>query len=228
MHARTEPPLRPSLAAPRTAAFDVRAIETHEALASALRPSDSELLSAIADGDCHAFEELYRGYRRRLARFLSRFTQCQQNVEEIINDTFLVVWRSASDFRRASQVSSWIFGIAYRTALKSIRSQKKHFAARSIGECDLQTVDPMAEAEVQDWVMHGLSRLSGEQRVAVELFCHLGHSLVEVAEITGAPIGTVKARTFHARQKLRRCLPGLGGDVSGLPTNGAQAKKGVA
>jgi RNA polymerase sigma-70 factor (ECF subfamily) len=170
-------------------------------------------LNAVADGDCHALEELYRSYRRRLAQFLWRFTQCRENVEEIINDTFMVVWRSANDFRYASQVSSWIFGIAYRTALKSLRSQKEHIAARSFDECQVQTIDPMLEAEVQDWVMHGLNRLPDEQRVAVELFCRLGHSLVEISEITGAPIGTVKARMFHARQKLRHCLPTLGGNV---------------
>jgi RNA polymerase sigma-70 factor (ECF subfamily) len=200
---------------------------------SADRPSDNELLKAIAGGDCHALEELYRRYRLRLARFLARFTQCQENVEEIINDTFLAVWRSANDFRYASQVSSWIIGIAYRTALKLLRSQKKHFAARSFGESEVQTVDPMQEAEVQDWLMHGLSRLPGEQRVALELFCQLGHSLVEIAEMTGAPIGTVKARTFHARRKLRHCLSTLSGSVSELPVSsirarGHESKKHVA
>jgi RNA polymerase sigma-70 factor (ECF subfamily) len=181
------------------------------------RPSDSELLIAIAAGSRQALESLYRGYGRRLAHFLLRFTQCHENVEEIINDTFMVVWRSANDFRYASQVSSWIFGIAYRTALKSLRSQKKHSAARSCDECGVQTIDPALEAEVQDWVMHGLNYLPDEQRVAVELFCHLGHSLVEVAEITSAPIGTVKARLFHARQKLRHYLSTLSGNVSELP-----------
>jgi len=75
------------------------------------RESDSELLIAIAAGNRRALEELYLGYQRRLVRFLSRFTQCHENIEEIINDTFMVIWRSAKDFRWASQVSSWIFGI---------------------------------------------------------------------------------------------------------------------
>jgi RNA polymerase sigma-70 factor (ECF subfamily) len=178
--------------------------------------SDNELLIAIAAGSRRAFEELYLGYQRRLARFLSRFTQCNENIEEIINDTFMVVWRNAGDFRCASQVSSWIFGIAYRTALKSIRRQKRHSAARSFDECRAQTVDPVLETEVQDWVMHGLNRLPDEQRLAMELACHVGHSLMEIAEITGAPIGTVKARMFHARQKLRQYLPKLGGGICQL------------
>src|ERR1700723_4237716 len=95
---------------------------------------DSALLVAVAAGDRRALEELYLGYHRRLARFLSRFTPRYENVEEIINDTFLVVWQKAKDFRRASLVSTWIFGIAYRTALKSLRRQKNHLAARSLDE----------------------------------------------------------------------------------------------
>jgi RNA polymerase sigma-70 factor (ECF subfamily) len=175
--------------------------------------TDGELLLAIAAGNRGALEELYLGYQRRLVRFLSRFTQCHENIEEIINDTFMVVWRNANDFRCASQVSSWIFGIAYRTWLNSTRRHKNHSAARSFDDCQEQTVDPVLETEIQDWVMHGLSRLPDEQRLAVELAFHMGHSLMEIAEITGAPIGTVKARMFHARQKLRQHLPALGGGI---------------
>src|SRR6266481_3215054 len=98
------------------------------------REHDNDLLVAVSAGNRQALEELYLSYHRRLARFLSRFTQRYENVEEIINDTFMVVWRSAEDFRSASHVSTWIFGIAYRTALKSIRRQKNHSAALSLDE----------------------------------------------------------------------------------------------
>jgi len=123
------------------------------------REHDNDLLVAVAAGNRQALEELYLSYHRRLARFLSRFTQRYENVEEIINDTFMVVWQSAKDFRYASQVSTWIIGIAYRTALKSLRRQKNHAAARSLDEYPEQTIDPTFETEVQDWLMHGLNRL---------------------------------------------------------------------
>jgi RNA polymerase sigma-70 factor (ECF subfamily) len=172
---------------------------------------DNELLVAVAAGSRQALEELYLGYHRRLARFLSRFTPRYENVEEIINDTFMVVWQSAKDFRCASQVSTWIIGIAYRTALKSLRRQKNHTAARSLDDYPEQTIDPTLEAEVQDWLKQGLSRLPAEQRLTLELAYHLGHSLEEIAAITECPVGTVKARMFHAREKLRQYLPTLGG-----------------
>ena len=172
---------------------------------------DSALLSAIAQGDRRALEELYLSYHRRLARFLSRLTPRYENVEEIINDTFLVVWQSAKDFRSASQVSTWIIGIAYRTALKSFRSQKNHNAAHSIEDYPEQTVDPTFDAEVNDWLKRGLNCLPVEQRLALELAYGMGHSLEEIALITECPVGTVKARMFHAREKLRQYLPSLDG-----------------
>ena len=168
-------------------------------------------MAAVAAGDRHALEELYLGYHRRLARFLSRFTKRYENIEEIINDTFMVVWQSAGDFRSASQVSTWFIGIAYRTALKSIRRQKNHAGAGSLDDHPEQTVDPTMATEVHDWLQHGLSRLPVEQRLTLELAYHMGHSVEEIAAITDCPVGTVKARMFHAREKLRQYLPALGG-----------------
>jgi RNA polymerase sigma-70 factor, ECF subfamily len=176
--------------------------------------SDGDLLIVVATGDRRALQELYLGYHPRLARFLLRFTQRHENIEEIINDTFLVVWQNAAAFRSDSQVSTWIFGIAYRTALKSIRRQRNHTAARNLGEYPEQAVDPVRDTEVRDWVVRGLDRLPIEQRLTVELSYNMGHSLQEIAEITGAPVGTVKTRMFHARRKLRHYLPALGGSVS--------------
>ena len=172
---------------------------------------DNALLVAIAAGDRRAMEELYLSYHRRLARFLSRFTPRYENVEEIINDTFMVVWQNAKDFRNASQVSTWIIGIAYRTALKSLRRQKNHSAAQNIDDYPEQTTDPTLETEVKDWLKRGLSQLPMEQRLTLELAYHMGHSLEEIAAITDCPVGTVKARMFHAREKLRQYLPALSG-----------------
>src|SRR5271170_710929 len=181
------------------------------------KEQDNALLLAVAAGDRRALEELYLSYHRRLSRFLSRFTPRYENIEEIINDTFMVVWQSAKDFRYASQVSTWIIGIAYRTALKSVRRQKNHTAARSLDDYPEQTVDPTFETEVQDWLKHGLNQLPAEQRLTLELAYHLGHSLEEIAAITECPVGTVKARMFHAREKLRQYLPSLGGGAAGTP-----------
>jgi len=183
---------------------------TLQAISSATH-EDNELLAAVATGDPLALETLYLKYNRRLGRFISRFTPRYENVEEIINDTFFAVWLGAKDFCSASRVSTWIFGIAYHTALNSLRRQRNHNAARTLDECPQQTIDPFRETEVQDWLTHGLNHLPIEQRLTVELAYRMGHSTEEIAAITSSRVGTVKARMFHARKKLRRCLPALAG-----------------
>ncbi len=172
---------------------------------------DQQLLAAVARGDRKALEELYLGYHRRLARFLSRFASRYETVEEIINDTFMVVWQHAGDFRGASRVSTWIIGIAYRTALKSLRRDVPRSGADGLVNFVEPSIDPTRDAEVRDWVSHGLKHLPLEQRLVLELAYHMGHSVEEIAAITDAPIGTVKARMFHAREKLRQYLPALAG-----------------
>jgi DNA-directed RNA polymerase specialized sigma24 family protein len=74
-------------------------------------------------------------------------------------------------------------------------------------ECPEQSADPVGDTEVQDWVEQGLEHLPDEQRLAVELTYNMGHSVGEIARISGAPFGTDKTRMFHARKKLRQYHP---------------------
>ena len=82
---------------------------------------DAALLQRTAAADRSALAALYRGYHRRLVRFLGRFTRRYDVIEEVINDTFMIVWQKAGEFRGQSRVSTWIMGIAYRVTLKALR-----------------------------------------------------------------------------------------------------------
>jgi RNA polymerase sigma-70 factor, ECF subfamily len=175
---------------------------------------DDRWLLDVAKGDRGAIEKLYAAYYHRLAPFLIRITHRYETVEEIINDTFLVVWQRAEQFRFASQVSTWIFAIAYRTALKSLRSRTIFATASGLDDCPEQSFDPSDGVEMKDWVANGLARLPAKQRLALELCYQKGHSLEEIATITDTPVGTVKARMFHARKALHRHLNALAGNTA--------------
>lgn len=180
---------------------------------------DSILLRRIAQQDRRAFEELYHAYYRRLSRFLQRLTPRYQFAEEIINDTFWVVWTKAGEFRGAARVSTWIMGIAYRRALHALRDERQLQGPshEQISE-DSCSTDELGEShDMQDWVAQGLQTLPVEQRIALELAYFMGHSCEEIAEITACPVSTVKARMFHARERLRRTLPSLGGSPLMMP-----------
>jgi RNA polymerase sigma-70 factor (ECF subfamily) len=75
---------------------------------------DIVCLAEIARGDRAAFERLYRRYYDRLFRFVLRVTGRINVAEDVINDTMMVIWRKAGEYRAAAKASTWIFGIAYR------------------------------------------------------------------------------------------------------------------
>src|SRR4051812_42551510 len=79
------------------------------------------LLRRIATGDARAFEKLYSDYFPRLTRFVYRMMRRPALVEEIVNDTMLVVSQKAAAFDSSAKVSTWIFSIAYRKSLKALR-----------------------------------------------------------------------------------------------------------
>ena len=173
---------------------------------------DRALIVRIAREDRAALKELYLLYHRRLARFLTRVTSRYDLAEEIINDTFWVVWQRAGDFRGASHVSTWIMGIAYRRGLKAIKRaslmQAGAHDTRAEGDA---SHEPWSGAEQREWLNAALARLPSEQRLVLELAYHLGHSCEEIAEIMNCPVNTVKTRMFHASKKLKLLLPALAG-----------------
>ncbi|HTB67778.1 MAG TPA: sigma-70 family RNA polymerase sigma factor [Steroidobacteraceae bacterium] len=168
------------------------------------------LLARIAARDAQAMHELYHLYHRRLARFLMRMTSRYDLAEEVINDTFWVVWQHAADFRGASQLSTWIFGIAYRRALKTLKRVRPEVPAEE-GEGLEQVEEPWLQAELREWLGVALGKLPHEQRMVLELAYHVGHSCEEIAVIMECPVNTVKTRMFHARRKLKGLLTGLAG-----------------
>jgi RNA polymerase sigma-70 factor (ECF subfamily) len=168
------------------------------------------LLARIAGHDSAAMKELYLLYHRRLARFLMRLTTRYDLAEEIINDTFWVVWQHAGDFRGASRVSTWILGIAYRRGLKTLRYAGPAPVDFDV-EAEAATEEPTQQEELNEWLDVALRRLPLEQRTVIELAYHVGHSCEEIASIMQCPVNTVKTRMFHARRKLKGLLTTLAG-----------------
>ena len=175
---------------------------------------DAQLIERIVRGDLRAFETLYRAYHPRLTRFLTNMLRRPQLVEEALNDTMMVVWKRPDKFNGTSKVSTWIFAVAYRTALK----------ARSRGQdpvSDEDAPEPVDEGtpeqdlgqrQVSAILVQAMGKLSPEHRAVLDLtyFHDIGYR--EIADILGCPVGTVKTRMHHARKHLKARLAGRLGD----------------
>ena len=172
---------------------------------------DRALLDGIARGDERAFEELYRAYHPRLVRFLSNLTRRPQLVEEVLNDTMIAVWEKPDSFRGASKVSTWIFAIAYRKAMKALRKldEPVEDTSRTMRLSDEPGPDDnIWHAERTRLILAAMQDLSPDQRTAVDLTYFHEMSYREIAEIMRCPVDTVKTRMFHARRRLKRLMAG--------------------
>ncbi|WFP49420.1 sigma-70 family RNA polymerase sigma factor [Methylomonas sp. EFPC3] len=170
-------------------------------------PDEYALLKRIAEGDAMAFEAFYKQYYPRLFRFILRTTRQPELVEELIQETLLVVWQKADAYNRSSQISTWVFGIAYRKTLKVLAQKNRHEHELDIADLADSIGDPAAnpagQREHADWLKRALATLSADQRAVIELTFYNGLSYQEVARILDCPENTVKTRMFHARKKLQ-------------------------
>jgi RNA polymerase sigma-70 factor (ECF subfamily) len=174
---------------------------------------DRRLVACVCAHELAAFETLYRRYHPRRCRFLHRRLRPEHLVEEVRNDTLYVVWNQADRFNGTSKVSTWIFAIAYRKALKAL---SRHDDPVAEGDEDDQQVADAAErpearmslAQARAAIDSALRTLSVDQRAAVELTYFHGFSYPEIAAIVDCPTDTVKTRMFHARKRLRTAFGG--------------------
>ncbi|MFL5298608.1 MAG: RNA polymerase sigma factor [Phenylobacterium sp.] len=177
-------------------------------------PDDARLIERIVQRDLRAFEALYRSYHPRLTRFLTNMLRRPHLVEEALNDTMMVVWKRPEKYNGTSKVSTWIFAVAYRTALKA-RSRYQEPQEERPGA---EPVDPgtperdLGQRQVQAVLLSAMGQLTPEHRAVVDLtyFHDVGYR--EIAEILDCPVGTVKTRMHHARKHLKSKLAGRLGD----------------
>ncbi|MEO8813227.1 MAG: sigma-70 family RNA polymerase sigma factor [Caulobacteraceae bacterium] len=191
--------------------WPIAAVGGRRAVARPDGEAEARLIGAVAAGDRRAFEDLYRLYHPRLTRFLATMLSRAQAVEEALDDTMMVVWNRSSSFNGTSKVSTWVFAIAYRTALNALRRHDPPVEdldahARPSGEAGPE--QQLGQSEVQRLLLAAMGELSEDHRAVVDLtyFHDLGYR--EIAQIMTCPVDTVKTRMFHARRHLRRKLAG--------------------
>ena len=170
--------------------------------------TDAELLEAIAVGDRGAHRSLYERHARWVLLRLERRCADRTLVEEVVQDTFLKVWRKAHTFRGDGDVGAWVWGIAIRTLLDGLR-RRRPIPMQLVPAIE-ETVTS-AEDELLEGVEHGplgaaLDRLSPELRAVMQATVLDGLTVREASRLLGVPVGTVKTRAMRARKALREGL----------------------
>lgn len=159
---------------------------------------DRRLVARIAAQDKRALRELFMRHQKRVRSLLRRVGCSRESVEDVVIETFVVVWREAHVFRGDSRVLIWLLGLAYCLRLAHLRTE----IAGSEGAVETDFDSDSSEIARPDWLSRALVRLSFRQRAAIELVYGLGLSCDETASVMQCSLKTVKARLLHARRHL--------------------------
>ena len=172
---------------------------------------EAQLLLRIRARDLKAFELFYKAHHGRLSRFLSNMLRRPHLVEEVLNDTMMIVWDRIDSFQGGSKLSTWMFGIAYRQGLTALRRSDDPVedpAADAHESLEARPDQAAAAESARRALAEAIDKLSPSHRAVVNLtyFQELGYR--EIAEIMDCPVDTVKTRMFHARRLLKQHLSG--------------------
>ncbi|MEV0698682.1 sigma-70 family RNA polymerase sigma factor [Saccharopolyspora sp. NPDC050389] len=173
---------------------------------------EAQLVRRIARGDRAAFEELYRRTSPWLAVRLRRRCADQQLVAEVMQETYLAVWRAGGAFAGDAvngTAVGWLWTIAARRLVDGFRRQARHARVPAV-TAEAASV-PAAEddalaSEVGGTVGDALQRLAPELRQVLQAMVLDGLSVRETALLLGVPEGTVKTRARRARIAMREAL----------------------
>ena len=178
---------------------------------------ENALIQRTLAGDARAFEYLVRRHQDGVAAFIWRIVPSALDREEVVQDVFLKAYRNLGRFRGNSSLSTWLYSIAWRTAVSKTR--RKQIDAReyvddidSPGEAQMGS-NTVESDEVSQLLRASIARLPAEDRAIITLYHVQGCTIDEISMIIEKPAGTIKSSLFRARKRLKDDLMPL---VSGL------------
>lgn len=184
------------------------------------RPSDEDLIERFQKGDLYAYDLIVKRYKDQLLNFVYRFVGNQEEAEDIVQETFLRVYRKRHAYKRVAKFSTWIYTIAgnlSRTELRR-RKRRKLFSITDLGyedrDYEISDEDFNPENQVdgvikEEIIQKEIDQLSPKFRQVIILRDVQELSYEEISKIIKVPIGTVKSRVNRGRLKLQGKLQHL-------------------
>lgn len=178
--------------------------------------TDEDVMEQLQTGVVQAFDIIVQRYKDRLHNFLYRYTHNHEDCEDLVQETFLRVYRSRHSYERIAKLSTWMYTIALNLA-KTMYKKKKRMTTVSMHEDpdDSESREMQFEDTVvlQDDQLHqkmsvaqleeALMKLNEDFREVIVLRDIQQLTYEEIAEITDTAMGTVKSRINRARQQLQ-------------------------
>jgi RNA polymerase sigma-70 factor, ECF subfamily len=176
-------------------------------------PDEERLIARAAGGETAAFRQIYERHRTDVARLVYRMLGQRADLEDVVQEVFVQVYKSLKDFRGQSKFSTWLHRVTVNVVLMYRRSARSRpvFADEPPPETVLRSkeIGPDEDAERRERVRafgRLLARLADKKRIVFVLHELEGIAPGEIARIVGAPVLTVRTRLFYARRELEEML----------------------
>ena len=182
--------------------------------------ADEDLMQLVRRGDAAAFEMVYDRHATAAFSLAYRMTGTRNAAEDVVQEAFLNLWRSGARYERArGSVRTWVLGIVHHRAIDQLRRSSVHSKRRASDEGIEETLESGERTDVEvarrdeaQAIRSAMETLPPEQAHVIELAYFGGFSHSEIAELLGAPIGTVKGRMRLGLEKMRAALVGPSGE----------------
>jgi RNA polymerase sigma factor (sigma-70 family) len=183
--------------------------------------TDEDLMLRFGRGEAAAFEYLYRRHESRVFRYLHRNVRNEASANDLMQEVWFAVARTAQGYQPTAKFSTWLFTIAHNRMVDMIRASARVQGLEAADKTDSDGVslldalaadaklEPLAEVQSQDEaaaLLRAVAQLPAEQRAAFLLQAEGDLSVEEIAAITESNFETVKSRLRYARAKLRQLL----------------------
>jgi RNA polymerase sigma-70 factor (ECF subfamily) len=172
--------------------------------------ADENLISLVGQGDAEAFTTLYDRHGRAAFSLAYRVMGERQAAEDLVQDAFLKLWRSATSFRpERGSVRTWILSIVHNRGIDQLRSQASRRRTQDKIEASAPRSQP-SEAFAEAWrnsqrdqVREAMNTLPPEQLKILELAYFSGYTHVQISGLLDVPLGTMKGRMRLGLKKMR-------------------------
>ena len=178
--------------------------------------SDAYYIEKVAAGDTGCFACLLDRYSRPVHSLILKMVRNKEDAEELAQDVFMKVFRNLPSFKADCSFSTWIYRIAYNTAISELRRKKQEFVA--IEESQIENVSEeevsillgrTSENDQVEKLEHALTLLPPEERAMIMLFYMKQKSIEELTVITGLGASNVKVKLHRIRKKLFVLIKGM-------------------
>jgi RNA polymerase sigma-70 factor (ECF subfamily) len=170
-------------------------------------PDEPLLIRQIVEGQKDLFRLLISRYQRTVHSMGLSFFRNAEDAADFTQDVFFKVYRNLPSFKGRSRFSTWLYRVAYNTAVNGITRKKEY---RSLAEEDLSTEETperlALKAAAKEAVQKAVEELPERYRICVDLFFFYDRSIREIEVITGFPENTIKSHVFRAKKMLRERL----------------------